>query len=164
MVLSPGFCRSDLEASRVYSKLFLEHNKSHRPLIHPLGSFPYVWAQTWDAAVWMHAHIRWNIPIDSVMSPSAFAALPQITSSSPEVLLDVGLQTTSREPMKPCYQTRGLEAKDTKATNRWQALWKTSQDMLPAQCLPSKGCKQEAGRPLTKSDLARVALFCCFYL
>ena len=41
IVLSPGFCRSDLEASRVYSKLFLEYNKSHRPLIHPLGSFPY---------------------------------------------------------------------------------------------------------------------------
>ena len=34
MVLSPGFCRSDLEASRVYSKLFLKNKTgSRRP--HP---------------------------------------------------------------------------------------------------------------------------------
>lgn len=32
MVLSPGFCRSDFEASRVYSKLFLKDKKSHRSL------------------------------------------------------------------------------------------------------------------------------------
>lgn len=160
MVLSPGFCRSDFEASSVYSKLFLKNKEVHRCATGSLGSSLGALARSRHARVWIYDTSRQP---GNLRLTSGYFCLDKYNLSHTQLpsLTGAGRQNA-------CEKSRGVGL--TEVWRPWTLKMRHRQvkgnfsDTQPVRHVPSKGCGQLAGSPAIRLDRVCTALWGCFCL